>query len=402
MSTPFSALSSKQTRSKGQFGDIPNLTTTKATKRSLQKVQSFSLEPHFISLSERRKARTLERITPADLLGKHDSSLQQLNMAWQLCCSMPTKILDLEIDQCPNWNTFFTKLSPKMPATIIEYGPMIPSSPTDPSVVHQGLQYAVELATKIGMKYTVVTADQALYEIAYGLREKAPPDDETYKNLILMLGQFHLAVNYMGAVGKIMRNSGAEDILVQSGTCKLGTANKIFGPAGDYYQSMRAHKLLREALAKLHLDAFEASYTERHPEAQFHALHQDIEIISIAVHEDQNKDPDTIASMFPLESLSALQLEVDLYDDESKTSPTHVLWRNYINMIDILLRFTASHRNGDWEQSLAEASNMLPYIVAAGHHNYGYSLPLYLKEMNSLKDTAPEVYDHFMKGYFVV
>ena len=31
-----------------------------------------------------------------------------------------------------------------------------------------------------------------------------------------------------------------------------------------------------------------------------------------------------------------------------------------------------------------------------------YSLPLFLKEMNDLWNTAPEVYEHFMKGHFVV
>ena len=100
-----------------------------------------------------------------------------------------------------------------MPATCIGYGPIISSSPTDPSIVHKGLEYAVKLANKFGMNHTVVMADQALCEIAFGLREQAPPDDDTYRNLILMQGQFHLAGNYMIAVGKIMRNSGAEDIL---------------------------------------------------------------------------------------------------------------------------------------------------------------------------------------------
>ena len=96
---------------------------------------------------------------------------------------------------------------------------------------------------------------------------------------------------------------------------------------------------------------------------------------------------------------------MDLYDDELKKSPTHVLWRTYIKMVDILLGFTASHRAGNWEQSLAESSNKLPYIVAAaGHHHYRYSLPLYLKEMNNLYQYQMyiTVYHYFIKGHFVV
>ena len=71
-------------------------------------------------------------------------------------------------------------------------------------------------------------------------------------------------------------------------------------------------------------------------------------------------------------------------------------------MIHILLQFTAAQRSGDWEQTIAGANKMLPFIVAAGHHNYSYSLPLFLKEMNDLWNTAPEVYEHFLKGNFVV
>ena len=54
-----------------------------------------------------------------------------------------------------------------------------------------------------------------------------------------------------------MWNSDAEDILIETGLCKQGTANKGFASAGDYYQIMSKNKLLREAMANLHTDAFE-------------------------------------------------------------------------------------------------------------------------------------------------
>ena len=61
----------------------------------------------------------------------------------------------------------------------------------------------------------------------------------------------------MDAVGKTMWNNDVEDILIETGLCKQGTANKGFASAGDYYQSMREHKLLRKAMANLHTDAYE-------------------------------------------------------------------------------------------------------------------------------------------------
>ena len=41
---------------------------------------------------------------------------------------------------------------------------------------------------------------------------------------------------------------------------------------------------------------------------------------------------------------------------------------------------------------------MLPFVVAAGHHSYIYSLLLCLKEINKLKNPAPYVYQYFTKG----
>ena len=187
-------------------------TTTKETKRSLREAIPSPIEPYYLSLCERRNAKSLERMTPADLQPHRDPYFHHMNMAWQLRRSPPTKIVELESYNCPSWNAFFTKLTPPMPVTCIGYGPMIPSGPTDPSVAHKRLEYALKLAA------------QALYEIVFVLREQAPSDDDTYRNLILMLGQFHIAEKYMAAVGETMRNSGAEDILVETGLCKLTKA----------------------------------------------------------------------------------------------------------------------------------------------------------------------------------
>ena len=38
---------------------------------------------------------------------------------------------------------------------------------------------------------------------------------------------------------------------------------------------------------------------------------------------------------------------------------------------------------------------MLPFVVAAGHHNYIYSLSLCLKKLYNLKNPTPYVYQYF-------
>ena len=77
---------------------------------------------------------------------------------------------------------------------------------------------------KLGLEHTVVTQDQAIYEISYTLRKENPED---FPNLILRLGGFHLLMHYLGSVGKFVTGSGLKDILVQSKVILEGTVNKI-------------------------------------------------------------------------------------------------------------------------------------------------------------------------------
>ena len=68
-----------------------------------------------------------------------------------------------------SWNQFYEAMydATKFP-TSVAYGPLFPQSPTDPSVVQASLNYFISLNQKIGQTTTVVTADQAIYDIIKG------------------------------------------------------------------------------------------------------------------------------------------------------------------------------------------------------------------------------------------
>ena len=77
----------------------------------------------------------------------------------------------------------------------------------------------------IGNKYTKITGDQVTYTLALAIRNK---DEHMFGNMSLLLGGVHQAHNYMKAIFKIMRGSGADEILVNVGLFLEGTAKKIF------------------------------------------------------------------------------------------------------------------------------------------------------------------------------
>ena len=64
---------------------------------------------------------------------------------------------------------------------------------------------------------TFVTFDLAVEKKAYALIWH---DAERYKNVVIHLGVFHTVLSYLGALGKLMKGSGFEDIITKQ-TCVL-------------------------------------------------------------------------------------------------------------------------------------------------------------------------------------
>ena len=86
----------------------------------------------------------------------------------------------------------------------------------------------------------------------------------------------------------------------------------------------------------------------------------------------------------------------------AESSRTAALWIQYMNMIDILRSFIRAERTSNWELHLRTLTEMLPYLVAAGHNLYVKCARLYLQEMASLPNDHPDVHEKFMSGYHSV
>lgn len=164
----------------------------------------------------------------------------------------PTQLLDINLEENSDeisYSPFFAVSLTLQNAHEIGYLPLIPSSPTNPSVVKTAMKNLVKLADAVGMEHTIITADQLVYELAYAIKKQHP---EEFSSVILHLGGFHLAHNFMACITKVMRGSGAEEIVVASKVLLEGTANKCFGDKCDYYQTMHALTVLYEVMVSLH------------------------------------------------------------------------------------------------------------------------------------------------------
>ena len=119
------------------------------------------------------------------------------------------------------WNAFNKFLiEDHFPATVIGYGPFFPQSPTNPDVVQASVHYCMKVTNKLGQEHCILTCDQAIYEIVLGLQSNYPTK---YTSLILRMGDFHIANNFMGVIGHSVKSSGIEELLIEAGICGPGT-----------------------------------------------------------------------------------------------------------------------------------------------------------------------------------
>ena len=93
-----------------------------------------------------------------------------------------------------------------------------------------------------------MTCDQAFYEKAMLVKWNFERMFE--KSLVLRMGNFHSAKNFIGVIGKRMESSGIENIFDESALFKEGRIGGIM-KGKSYNLGMKAHKILSEALRRM-------------------------------------------------------------------------------------------------------------------------------------------------------
>ena len=79
----------------------------------------------------------------------------------------------------------------------------------------------MSLTNYLGQETTVITGDHSIYEVLMTIKKKYP---ERYASIVVRLGGFYEAVNFMG---HLMKGSGTEELLVESSACNKRTADKV-------------------------------------------------------------------------------------------------------------------------------------------------------------------------------
>ena len=360
---------------------------TKKTRRaSCVGIQSFHTKESGLTLRDRQQSRSLSGLSLTHT-PKTINLVSDRTVAWQLM--QHASSLNDDKQSLISWNAFHELLiESKKPQTVIGYGPFFPESPTKPDVVEASVEYCISATKKLGQQHCILTCDQAIYEIILGLQKKKP---DKYKHLILRMGGFHIANNFLGAIGCLFRSSGIEAVLVEADVFLAGTMNKLMS-GKDYYSMVRCHSLMLSTMLELYWEAFE-KWTLEEPNVNLDSM------ASLSGASQRLADAvthnNTAATLLALAEMSELGDDIGLllseFDKSFNNCPTAKLWLIYINMVLTLKTFIEAERVGCWEDHLTAVENMLPYLVSAGHIKYVACIPHYLTAMRNLPpDIAAE------------
>ena len=388
--------------SEGEGTFTPASIPSKSRRQSVIEPTAFCPTESHVKLKDRQEARSLTGIDKMPTLEQNQSASSGISnddMVWHLLRMAPTEQLELDELSVPlTWNAFNEILSPEFPQTTIAYGPIFPSSPTNPDVVKSSVDYFMTLSRKLGQDDTVITCDQAIYDIVKGLVKKYP---QQYTSLVVRLGGFHIAENFLGTIGFFMKGSGIEDILSSLGIFGKGTINKIIS-GRDYYKMLFCHSIVSEAMIRIKWEAFEKSLMESDKTECLVTLTEKLNDLIFILNDDENThDVNTVNTLeFVKVALTEMQNEWDTFENDMGV--TAQFWTMYINMVNILKGYVRAERAGIWDEHLAAVQRMLPYTISSGHIRYASCLPIYLHDMAALPAKHPQVHEQFVMGNFTV
>ena len=308
------------------------------------------------------------------------------------------KALNAEIGErqaLPSWSGFNAILFYDMPQeSNIGYCPMIYGNSTEFSTIYTVLKHAQMISTTLGQEDTVITFDLLIYIKAKQIQFRFPGN---FSDVVIRLGGFHIALNFLSLVGEKYLNSGLDDLFIESGVYAAGTTSALM-KGKSYNRGVRAHKLVMEAFFRLMWMSFVQWYNVCHAEVQIEE--EDLlQKIADGISVVEQKGDVSQKVQQPQEELSELATLLEVFKSQARAkSKMFAFWEQYGDMINILLQFIKAERTGNWDLHLSAVATMVPPLFALDRPNYARWLPLYLADMNQLESKHPKVHQEFIAG----
>ena len=148
----------------------------------------------------------------------------------------------------PSWTLYNQKASTVNPEkTTVGYLPIIQAPASELDTLNTVVKRVLHVAKSIKQQHIVLTVDEALYPKLLELKWSV----EEYKDVLIpCLGGLHIAISFLGVIGRHMSESGLSELWVGCDLLGANAAQHVMGGKG-YARAIRTHKLTLQALWQL-------------------------------------------------------------------------------------------------------------------------------------------------------
>ncbi|KAK3919247.1 Histone-lysine N-methyltransferase EZ1 [Frankliniella fusca] len=311
---------------------------------------------------------------------------QNIDFLWMSSFCIPKPML--LGTSTPSWNAYMvtahTQCGP-YDVSQVEFLPFINLDPNNLTCIFTALDFALRESTRHGLEKCFVTMDLPLFMKA----SEIVLSTSSLKQVVVMLGGFHLMMSFLGCIGEISKGSGLEELLAEV-YAKNTVPHIISGHA--YARAMRAHSLAQQALSVLMLKEDLAKETTLLLELA--DLHRGIMENSVPLSESMSNP-----------AVKTVQdIVIKKCDTLAQQNRTSLFWVEYFKQVEISRLFIQAVRVGNWNLYLDSMRAMLPYFHAAGHLPYAKGVHIHLQRMDSLEsEMAVDEFEMFTsRGFFSV
>ena len=239
----------------------------------------------------------------------------------------------------------------------------------------------------------VVACDEGVYHIAKHIQLIY---SDKFKNLFIMLGDFHLLKAGLACVGKYLRDSGIEHLLIESRIFGSNVVEQVF-LGSNYSRSIKGFFLIAEVLERLLLEQFILD----HPE-EFEYEMSLIQALKSTFEEGDFNACKNLLNDFKNCSENLINELHNYIERNKKTSQTYFYYYNVILMIRTLRDFLRADRSGDFFLHIDSVKKLLPLFLIMDRTHYTRWCTIYLNDILGLEKNYPEIYKEFVSGKFAI
>lgn len=260
----------------------------------------------------------------------------------------------------------------------VDYMPPVNAPITENATVQHIIRVSQAASREINQEYTIVTFDLAVAKKAYAIVWQ---DSCSFRDVIIRLGVFHTTCAYLGVLGKRMRSSGFEDILIESGICASGSIEKVM--SGKHYnRAMHVHKTMLEALERLLLQKYETTVGEL-----LRGEARDI-MERLALAPNQQLLEEAMAN----EDCTEMIRQYSAFKDEIRNGEhgkTAKFWIDYMDKVLLVLLFQRATKENNLDLHIFCLQELCPLFFSYDHPNYARYTTVYMLSMLNLHLSHP-------------